>query len=246
MKNIISILASALIITGTATQAQDAWVDSYDSLLSKYVTSSGVKYESWHANSADMKALDGVVNSIAKQSLSGKSKYEKLAFYLNAYNANILDKILNDYPTDGPGGGGMLGRNRFFKSNNVIVAGKTTSFQALENETIRPGFNEPRIHFALNCASASCPPLNTTAFRAATLDITLESLTNNFINSNPRGVGKISKGKVAVSKLFDWYEDDFNAVGGALAFINAKRDTKLPNSTKVTFQDYSWKLNAAR
>lgn len=246
MKNIISILASSLILTGTATQAQDAWVDSYDSLLSKYVTSSGVKYESWHANSADMKALDGVVNSIAKQSLSGKSKYEKLAFYLNAYNANILDKILNDYPTDGPGGGGMIGRNKFFKANNIKVAGKTTSFQALENETIRPEFNEPRIHFALNCASASCPPLSTTAFRAATLDATLESLTRSFLNGNPRGVGSVSNGKVAISKIFDWYADDFESAAGALAFINSKRASKLPSGTKITFQDYSWKLNGAR
>jgi hypothetical protein len=102
-----------------------------------------------------MKALDIVVDSIAK-SLNGKSKSEKLSFYLNAYNANILDKILSDYPTNGPGGGGLLGRNKFFKAKNV------------------------------------------------------------------------------------------KAAGGVLTFINAKRTTKLPSGTKVTFQDYSWKLNASR
>lgn len=68
---------------------------------------------------------------------------------------------------------------------------------------------EARIHFALNCASASCPPLHSESFKAATLDKTLDALTKAFVNDNPNGVSEVSGGKVAVSKIFDWYGEDF-------------------------------------
>jgi len=244
MKALLRTLPALFLLASFNTlHAQDKWVDSYDRLLKKYVSSGGVKYKAWHASAEDKKALSSVVSAIKAQDVSGMSKDEKIAFYLNAYNANILDKILADYPTDGPGGGGLLGRNRFFKSKNIKVAGKTTSFHALENETIRP-LKEPRIHFALNCASASCPPLHDSAFKSATLDKTLDSLTKKFVSNNPLGVSKVSGGKVAVSKIFDWYGEDFP--GGVLTYINSHRTEKLPSGTKVSFQDYSWKLNAAK
>ena len=78
------------------------------------------------------------------------------------------------------------------------------------------------------------------------MDATLDSLTKAFVNSNPSGVGPAKRGKVAISKIFDWYADDFKSAGGALAFINQYRTSKLPEGTKVSFQTYSWKLNAAR
>lgn len=220
------------------------WVDDYEALLQKYVTANGVRYKAWHGSKTDLAKLATVVTSISKQSLSGKDREERLAFYLNAYNAWILHRILTDYPTDGPGGGGFFGRNSFFKSDDITVAGNETSFHDLENELIRPKFNEPRIHFALNCASKSCPPLHTKAFRKQTLDATLTSLTTAFVNSRS-GVSLAKDGKkVAISKIFDWYEDDFR--GGPVAYINRFRKEKLSTRVKVSYQDYSWNLNEAR
>ncbi len=236
----MKLLPLALAIFTTISTAF-AWESSYDSLLQKYVKGSGVNYASWHKNTADRKAISEITGAIASASLSGKSKDEKLAFYLNAYNANILDKILAEYPTDGPGGGGFFGRNKFFKSINFSVAGKTTNFSALENEIIRPTFNEPRIHFALNCASDSCPPLHGKAFNAATLDATLTQLTKNFVNNDPDGV-KIKGSTAYISKIFNWYADDFKTAGGAASYINQYRTTKLPK--KIKFQDYKWTLNS--
>ncbi|MDF1811877.1 MAG: DUF547 domain-containing protein [Verrucomicrobiales bacterium] len=236
------VIISALLVSSLRA---DDWVEQYDELLGKYVTSTGVKYRAWHGNSADREALSRVVSSIGNEKLSGKSESEKLAFYLNAYNAWILQRILDTYPTAGPGGGGLIGRGRFFKANNLKVAGNKTSFTALENDVIRTEFNEPRIHFALNCASESCPPLAGSAFRGATLDSVLTTLASNFINRNPKGVA-FSGGEARISKIFDWYDSDFQAEGGVLSYINKHRNLKIPNGAKVSFQTYNWSLNEAK
>lgn len=242
MKTTLILLAALTLV---ARAADPGWTDAYDALLKKHVTSTGVTYQAWHANASDKQALAQVITAIGKEDVSNKSREEKLAFYLNAYNAHILDQILKEYPTDGPGGGGLFGRNKFFKRENLLVAGQKTSFNSLENELIRPTFQEPRIHFALNCASASCPPLHGQAFRGRTLDTTLTELTRAFVNENARGVKPVGWKKVGVSKIFDWYADDFKAAGGALAYINLFRKNKIASDTKVSFQDYSWSLNEA-
>ncbi|MEZ5299433.1 MAG: DUF547 domain-containing protein [Verrucomicrobiales bacterium] len=241
-----ALAALACMAVAPHAAAQDpSWQDLYDGLLKKYVTDSGVKYKAWHADAADRKSLGGVVWAIGRESLAGKSRDEKLAFYLNAYNAWILHEILSDYPTGGPGGGGFFGRNKFFKSREIKVAGKATTFHDLENEIIRPAFHEPRIHFALNCASASCPPLRAAAFRADTLDATLDQLTRAFVSENASGVA-VEGGDAEVSKIFDWYEDDFEGAGGVRAFINKYRRSPLPADADIDFQDYDWSLNAAK
>jgi len=232
-----------LLITGGRVSAADTWVETYDGLLQKYVTSTGVRYSDWHDDKPDLAALAGVVKAISKEQTSGKSKDEQLAYYINAYNAWILHLILEDYPTKGPGGGGLFGRTKFFKSENLTVAGEKISFSALENDIIRPTFKEPRIHFALNCASTSCPPLHTKVFRAETLDADLTALTKAFINDNPLGVS-ITGGKAEVSKIFDWYGEDFT--GGVLTYLNKYLTNPIPLSTKIDFQDYLWTLNQAR
>ncbi len=223
------------------------WEDHYSDLLKKYASSAGVRYAAWKNNAADVSRLREVVNAVAAQNLSGKSRDDQLAFYLNAYNAWILQKIIEAYPVKGPGNGNALKRAYFFKSKSIEVAGQQMSFSGLENDIIRPRFKEPRIHFALNCASASCPPLQDRAFRATALDRDLTLLTRNFVNGNPRGVQfESGSKKVRVSKIFDWYGDDFEAAGGLIPYINRFRATPIPASAKVSFMDYDWSLNENR
>ena len=235
--------AAGLLVALAPASYGEGWRDTYDGLLQKYVSGGGVKYRAWHANRSDVTALDEVVKSIGVESLGGQPEQERLAFYLNAYNAWILKRILDDFPTDGPGGGGFFGRNRFFKSESIRVAGKTTSFHRLEHEVIRPAFSEPRVHFALNCASASCPPLHGKAFRGASLDGTLDTLTKAFLDGDPNGV-KVKGGVAYVSKIFDWFAEDFGGAKGIKAYIDPYRGTPLP--AKIKYQDYSWELNETK
>ncbi|MEO5719786.1 MAG: DUF547 domain-containing protein [Chthoniobacterales bacterium] len=218
------------------------WVQTYHGLLGNYATSSGVKYADWKNNPADMQAIQQVVDGIAQEKISGLSKKEQLAFYLNAYNAWILHEALGKYPTKSVKD--LL--FTFFTKPRLKVAGEEMSFNHLEKEIIRPKFNEPRVHFALNCASRSCPPLNPEPFQAAKLASQLEKLSAAFVNS-PEGVNyDASKKTAALSSIFDWYKNDFKAAGGPVAFINQRLNPPLPNDTKIIFQDYDWSLNEAK
>lgn len=240
---LVVILTCAVCSITTASASDPGWVGDYDSLIQKYVKADGVRYQAWYSSQVDKGSLADIVSRIGKTKLAGLNQSEQLAFYLNSYNALILHRILENYPTKGPGGGGLLGRNRFFKSENLVVAGQKLSFSSLENEVIRPKFDDARIHFALNCASRSCPPLAGKAFRGATLDGVLNQLTKDFVNNNPNGV-IAEKGKVKVSKIFSWYEEDFQQAGGVLAYINQYRNT--PVKGKVEYQKYHWVLNASK
>lgn len=217
-------------------------MEPYNRLLGKYVTSGGVKYAEWKSNAADMQALQAVVDGIAKESISGLDKRQQLAFYLNAYNAWILHEALGKYPTKSVKDALFT----FFTSKRITVAGQQTSFNALEKETIRSKFGEPRVHFALNCASRSCPPLNREAFSGPKLEEQFEKLAKGYVNSE-RGVKYEAASKsAALSKIFDWYKDDFKGEGGALAFINKRRSAAIAPDAKISFQDYDWGLNEVK
>lgn len=221
-------------------RATDAAPPAYGELLAKYATPSGVRYAAWHGNSQDMAKLKDVVDFYVN-SRPPKDRKASLAWHLNAYNAWILHNILKKFPTSGP----LDGETLFFHGNRITISGKKTSFNDLEQNVIRPTFKEPRIHFALNCASESCPPLQATPFMAESLDADLEKLTRAFINKNPKGVVP-SGNQTMLSKIFDWYAEDFGGKDRLVEFINRYRDQPLPASTKIEFLDYSWKLNAAK
>ena len=243
MKTSMRLLVSlALFVTAVATSRAESWTETYNRLLGKYVTSGGVKYAEWKANAADVQAIQSVVDGIAKENVSAMGKQQQLAFYINAYNAWILHEALGKYPTSSVKDAFFT----FFTGKRITVAGQQTSFNSLEKDTIRSKFSEPRVHFALNCASRSCPPLNRSAFSADKLDGQFEALAKGYVNSE-RGVKYNAAAKSAeLSKIFDWYKDDFKADGGAIAFINKRRSTQIPADAKISFQDYDWGLNEAK
>jgi hypothetical protein len=231
-------LSAAICLADSSTQ----WINTYNNLLAKYLTSSGARYAAWKNNAADMQGIQQVVDAIAKQKVSGVSKNEQLAFYLNAYNAWILHEALGKYPTKSVKD--LL--FTFFTGDRIKVAGEPMSFDYLEKEIIRLKFGEPRVHFALNCASRSCPPLNPEAFRGDKLDQQLEKLATAFVNSRKGVDYAADKKSAALSAIFNWYKDDFKSVGGPIAFINKRHMPPLPNDTKITYQEYDWSLNEAK
>jgi hypothetical protein len=222
----------ALVFAGGSVWAD--WSTDYARVLRKYVTADGVRYAAWKKNGDDIAAIQRVVDGIAA------SKESDLAFYLNAYNAWILHEALAKYPTKSVKDTLFT----FFLGNRIVVGGKKMSLNSLEKEVIRAKFKEPRVHFALNCASRSCPPLNPEPFGAGSLDVTLEKLAKSFVNSE-RGV-RVSKGGVELSKIFDWYKDDFGGPAGVLKFINQRRTEAIPADVKISYQEYNWNLNEAK
>ncbi|HSH40326.1 MAG TPA: DUF547 domain-containing protein [Chthoniobacterales bacterium] len=229
-------------ISAPASAQGTDWTAEYGRLLGKYATPNGVRYAAWKSNAADVQALQTVVDAIASQNTSGLGQKEQLAFYLNAYNAWVVHEVLEKYPTKTV----KDTLYTFFTGKRIKVAGEEMSLNRLEKEIIIPRFKEPRVHVALNCASQSCPPLLAEPFRADKLDAQLERLTKGFVNSE-RGVRVAGDDKSAeLSKIFEWYKDDFAAGRGAVAFINKRRNTPLPDGVKISYQDYDWALNEAK
>lgn len=233
-------LCSLLVLLASCLAAAADWQAEYGRLLRKYATGSGVRYREWKEHAQDVQALHQVTESIAAAPASSAKSREQLAFHLNAYNAWILREALAKYPTKSVKDPLFT----FFIGKRITVAGEKMSFNRLEKDLIRPRFSEPRIHFALNCASRSCPPLRAEPYAAAQLDAQLEEQTRAFINSE-KGVRE-RKGSVELSKIFDWYKEDFAAPEGVPGFINRYRAKPLPASAKLTFQEYDWQLNEAK
>lgn len=239
MKAKLAIALLLALLPNLAHAQGGAWMKDYDALLKKYVSGNGVRYAAWKANGNDVAALGRVVEAIGTETPASYSKNDKLAFYLNAYNAWILIEALQKYPTKSIKDPLFT----FFLSKRITVAGEKMSFNRLEKDIIRPGFNEPRIHFALNCASRSCPPLRSEPYTGAKLDAQLEEQARAFVNSE-RGV-KVNGETAQLSKIFDWYKEDFGGEAGVLAFIKKVRKEKS-DFKSVSYQEYDWSLNEVK
>ncbi|MDA8692682.1 DUF547 domain-containing protein [Saprospiraceae bacterium] len=205
----------------------------FNNILKAHVSSSGVvDYAGIKAKKGD---LEGYLTALSKVDPSSLSKSERLAFWINAYNASTIMKIVENYPVGSIKdlNGGKPWDDKFIK-----LDGKTLSLNDIENGIIRPQFKEPRIHFAVNCAAKSCPPIHNGAYSAGNLNTNMENSAKAFIN-NPT-YNQISADKVVISNIFNWYGEDF---GNIIDFLNKYSDTKINSNAKVEYNEYNWKLN---
>jgi hypothetical protein len=163
------------------------------------------------------------------------SRVEKIAYWINAYNAFTIKLILDNYPTKSilNFDGGKTWDVRRIRLND-----KKYSLNNIENDILRPQFKDPRIHFAINCAARSCPPLWNHAFTPENLSAALEARTSAFIND--KKYNTLASTRAQISKIFDWYRTDF---GDLKKFLNKYSDTKLKNTAAVEFNEYNWDLN---
>jgi hypothetical protein len=238
-------LVLALILVPLIASAEvGSWQKDYDGLLKKYVAGGGVRYAAWKASATDVAELDKVVAAIGAESPSSLGRNDKLAFYINAYNAWMIHLVLEKYPIKSVKDYAPL--FGVFTSKNIQLGGEKMSLNHLEKDLILKGIGEPRAHFAVNCASRSCPVLIPSAYSSATLDATLNERAKAY-TASPFGAQLSKDGKTAsLSSIFKWYADDFKAAGGAVPFINKYRPQPLPADVKVEFLDYDWSLNEAK
>lgn len=173
------------------------------------------------------------------------TKNQQLAYWINAYNAFTVKLIVDNYPTKsirdlGPAIQIPLVKDvwhlKFFKLGGVEM-----SLDELEHGILRKEFDEPRIHFAINCASISCPALLNEAFVPERLEAQLTKVAVSFINDPSRN--KLSAQSVQLSSIFSWFKGDFTKKGTLIDFLNLYANVKISPSARVTFLDYNWKLN---
>jgi hypothetical protein len=206
----------------------------WDKLLKRHVDDTGnVDYKGF---TQDILALGQYLEFLAENRPTAKaSKPEKLAFYINLYNAATVKLILDNYPTSS-----IKDIRNPWGKNIVQLNNEKISLGYLEHKILRK-MDEPRIHFAINCASYSCPKLMNTAFTAANLETLLEQSAIDFINDPKRNV--LSKEKASLSAIFNWYKKDFTEKVSLVDYINKYAAQKLTSNTKINYLNYNWSLN---
>lgn len=228
----IKYLTAGFLLCAATMLAQPDY-EACNQLLARYVSPDGrVDYKNLKANRA---ALDAVAAQFSAQQPSEKwSREEQMAFWINAYNLFTLQLIIDHYPLksimDLDGG-------KTWDLKRIELGGKKYSLNQIENDILRPVFKDSRLHFALNCAARSCPPLMNRAFSADNLEAMLEQRTRRFVN-DPK-YNSIAAGKATVSRIFEWYAADF---GDLRAFLYRYTKVKL-EAGAIGFAEYDWNLN---
>ena len=213
----------------------------YGRLLETYVMPGGVNYDGWHQSALDQVALDNLLAEWSKVDPDSLSRTESTAFLINLYNAVMIDQVLEHYPINSVRDIGLL-PFAVFRRDIIALNGEKVSLDEIEKGRLLKDYFDPRIHFAVNCASISCPPLRATPYTGGTLDQQLEEQTRLFAES-PHAARIGEDGETTYySELFKWYQDDFPGENPAV-YLNRFRDEPLPVENRVGWIDYDWNLN---
>lgn len=217
----------------------------FDKLLQKYVDTKGlVDYSGLQTERHELQSYLKMLESNPPEGSWTES--EKLAFWINAYNAYTLELILTHYPVKSIKDIGSTIKVPFVSTawdiKFIKIGDKEYDLNKIEHGIIRKEFNEPRIHFALVCAAVSCPKLQNSAYFPETLNDQLSNATREFLADPTKNEFKSEK-KATLSKLFNWYGGDFNDESTMIEFLNQYAPIKLDENAKIGWKDYDWALN---
>ncbi len=209
--------------------------NSWDVLLKKHVDENG--FVSYNDFLNDQDQLTSYLNHLSLNVPNDNwNVNEQLAYYINLYNAATIDLILKNYPVKS-----IKDIHKPWATPFITMGKKKYSLGDIEHNILRV-MKEPRIHFAINCASYSCPKLLNEAFIASKIEEQLERVTLDFINSDKND---ISVSNPKLSKIFKWYKKDFKVDlnNNLISFINLYSTIKIDLDAKVDYKEYNWNLN---
>lgn len=173
------------------------------------------------------------------------SPKQQQAYWINAYNAFTIDIVLQHYPVasikDIASGMNIPFINTTWDIKFIKIEGQEYDLNNIEHNILRKYFDDPRIHFGVNCASVSCPALPNYAFTADQLDEQLDALAKAFLADKSRNI--ISADAIQLSKIFSWFKGDFTKKGTLIEFLNQYSPTPINNNAKINYLDYDWQLN---
>lgn len=217
----------------TMEQRNEGAARIWDQLLAKYVTNDGVvDYKGFKADLS----LDLCVSTYSRTDPSGFDQGKKFAFWINVYNVHTVKLICDNYPLKS-----ITDIKDPWDKKFVEINGEKYSLNQIEHEILRAEFKDGRVHFAINCAAKSCPKLNNRAFMVYSLDNILTQLAKDFINDPTRN--KLTYDKIEVSKIFEWFVEDFPGRGGLTGYINRYAREKVSDTAEISYLEYNWDLN---
>lgn len=240
MKTLLITLLISLGLTNSEInfqqdQNQDKGIHaSWNVLLQQYVDVDGnVDYHSWKKSQTD---LDKYIQLLEKTPPANYwDKNDSLAYFINAYNAVTVKLILDNYPLKS-----IRDIKDPWDSKSLNLPNNRLTLNDIEHKVLRK-MDDPRIHFAINCASASCPQLSNEAFRASKVQKQLEEATALFINDTSKN--QISEKNIGLSKIFLWFSKDFGSKKERIAFIQKYSQKPFKDNAKIKYQEYDWSLN---
>ena len=252
-----SLLAGDKVYVGQKTFTRGRSMDAidhatYDKLLQTYVDERGnVNYAAWQASAADRRALDAYLRSLSSVDTSARSsRSARLAYWINAYNAVTIQGILREYPTSSIRNhtAKLFGYN-IWHDLLLYSGGNVYSLDTIEHKILRPA-REPRIHFAIVCASKSCPRLLNRAYTAEKLEEQLAENTRDFFAQRSNFQYDAERGTMQLSSILKWFAEDFGdseaarlkAIAPYLPTPAARRAAEV-GKVSLSYLDYDWSLN---
>ena len=230
---------------------------AFDRVLKRHVDAQGEVDYAALSQDADS-VLTPYLQMLAATDPSNLDREERLAFWINAYNAYTLKLVADHYPVESirdikPGAGPSIPKvNSPFQLEVGAVADTVRSLDDIEHGIIRERFDEPRIHFVLVCAAVSCPRLRQEAYTGAALERQLEDQTMTFLRTDGKNDIPAGAGEIGLSRIFKWYGEDFGDSTDDLqrylaSYFDGRVHEKLANAAyDVEYLDYDWSLNDQR
>ncbi len=259
-------LILTFIIFCSSAFAFDHEYREYGDVLKTYVQDGLVNYAALQKNRKGVDQFVKDIGTVTKNEYDAWSRDQQLAFWINTYNGWFLQIVIDHYPIHG---GRLLGV--LYPENSVQripgiwddiqtgAAGREVSLNDIEHKILRPIFKEPRIHFAIVCASIGCPALRSEPFRVSSLQAQLEDAARDFISNPAKVRWNADQKKLEISKIFDWFSEDFAVFadeswlklyskkqGGPVALISKHlpaSEALKKSKVKVDYLDYDWHLN---
>ncbi|GGD53242.1 DUF547 domain-containing protein [Muriicola marianensis] len=219
---------------GSSSDIQTADHTAWDRLLQENVSKEGfVDYPGFMKRKKDLEAYLAYLGD--NEPKASAHQNEKLAYYINLYNAATVDLILENYPLksikdiDSPWG-----------KNRIRVGKDRISLSKIEFGILRK-MNEPRIHFAINCASYSCPKLWNKAYTAEGMELQLQQAAMGFINDKSKN--RFTEEEIFLSPIFKWYRGDFMQKRSLISYLQPFTKVKIRETAKINYLPYDWSLN---
>jgi len=235
----------ALLLSAPALAQEPDWQD-YAQLLQRHVRPvvidgialHGVDYAALRKDPLFARVSAGL-SGFRPERLAGRQ--ERLAFYINAYNILAIKVVLDNWPLASiKDAGGLF--SSVWKQTAGVIGGRRFSLDEIEHQILRP-MGDPRIHMAIGCASVSCPDLRPEPYRAARLQQQLDSQAGDFLANPGKGL-RLTGGSIRVSRIFDWFEEDFTkAYGGVAPFLRRYRPGLPAKLALAADLPYNWSLN---
>ena len=207
---------------------------AWNQLLTKHVTIDGrVNYEGFRNDKGILR--DYLTSLGANMPSESWAREDKLAYWMNAYNAMTVDLIVRNLPIESIKEIDKPWNQRLWK-----LGDKWYNLDEIEHQILRK-MGDARIHFGINCASFSCPPLLNSAFTSENVEKQLDGVARTFVNDTKRN--QISENNIKISKIFSWFAKDFKTDGSLIDFLNRYSETTINSKARKSYMDYDWTLN---